>query len=88
MPRHHTKPHSREMAVFFKSLGVQVSTHREKQKLSQAEVSEMADIGIRHYQDLEAGHIVSLRLVWSVAKALKITVSKLTQGLGPDHKEQ
>lgn len=51
--------------------------------MSQAQVADKADVGIRHYQDFEAGYVVSLRFVWAVANALETSVSKLTRGLGP-----
>lgn len=71
------------MAQFFNGLGKRVKSIREKQKYSQATVADKADISLRHYQDLEAGFVVSLRMIWSVANALETSVSKLTKDLGP-----
>lgn len=83
MARHNTKPKNAEMARFFKGLGKEVKSARMKQGLSQAKVAEAAEVDIRHYQDLEAGHVVSLRLLWSVANALGVSISRLTNYLGP-----
>lgn len=83
MARHNTKPKNAEMAKFFSGLGNEVKTARMKQALSQAKVADAAEVDLRHYQDLEAGHVVSLRLLWSVANALGVSVSRLTNYLGP-----
>lgn len=83
MARRYTKINNPAMTLFFSGLGKKVKELRKKKGMSQAKVAEKADIGIRHYQDLEAGYVVSLRLVWSVANALEVPVSKITRGLGP-----
>jgi transcriptional regulator with XRE-family HTH domain len=83
MGRHNTKPKNQAMARFFAELGKKVKTTREKQGFSQAKVAEKADVDLRHYQDFEAGKVVSLRLLWAVANALNVSVSKLTKGIGP-----
>jgi transcriptional regulator with XRE-family HTH domain len=83
MPRHYTKSHSKEMALFLKKLGGNVKSHRNKQGLSQAKLAEMAGMDIRHYQDIEAGNVLSLRPIWTVAKALDVPIATLTCHLGP-----
>ena len=86
MARHNTKPKNTKMARFFSDLGKHVKVLRMKQGLSQATVAEAAEVDLRHYQDLEAGHVVSLRLLWSVANALGVSVAKITADLGPNEK--
>lgn len=83
MARHYTEPTSPAMAKFFKGLGKRLKKTRLKRGLTQTELSKRATIGLRHLQDLEAGYVFSLRLLWSVSKALKVSVWKLTKGLGP-----
>jgi transcriptional regulator with XRE-family HTH domain len=74
------------MARFFSGLGKQIKALRIKRGLNQASVAEAAEVDLRHYQDLEAGHVVSLRLLWSVANALEVSVARLTKDLGPGKK--
>ena len=52
---------------------------RKKQRLTQEAVSERAGISVRHYQQLESSkpHAVQLNTLEKLAKAFKITPSKL-----------
>ena len=83
MARHHTEAKNPAMNRFFIDLGVRIKQLREKKKLSQEVVSSKVKVSVRHYQDMEAGYVVSSRMLWSVAKALDTSVSNLTRGLGP-----
>ena len=71
------------MARFFAKLGRRVKSVRMERGMIQSQVADAAEVDLRHYQDFEAGHVVSLRLLWSVANALGFSVSALTTGLGP-----
>lgn len=52
---------------------------RSKQKLTQEDVADLADIGVRYYKQLESKtpNSVTLETIHKLAKAFKTTPSKL-----------
>jgi len=82
MPRH-TPPTSPAEGRFHKGLGQRCKEFRIKRGLTQDQIAEKIGVNTKHYQALELGQVVSLRMIWRVAKALKTPVEELTRGLGP-----
>lgn len=59
--------------------GKRIRELREKKGYTQKEVSELAGVGYKHYQDLEGEHPPFIRIdfIEKLAKAFKMTPSKL-----------
>ena len=62
----------------YKKLGLNIAYYRKEQKISQMELADMIDISRTHMSRIENNDCaVSLDVVFSIAKALKLPVYKL-----------
>lgn len=62
-------------------LGNRIREEREKQKLTQEQLAERADIGRRTIQSIELGEkSPSLDTVWRITAALDISIERLFSG--------
>ena len=63
-----------------KDFGTSVRRHRHKLGLSQEEFAEKADIHRTYVSDIELGKVeVGIRVAQKIAKALRVSLSKLTK---------
>ena len=63
-----------------KGFGTAVRRHRHKLGLSQEEFAEKADIHRTYVSDIELGKVeVGIRVAQKIAKALGVSLSKLTK---------
>ena len=64
-----------------KIFGARLAYFRKKEKMTQAELAEAADIATRSFQEIEYGNTVpGIDTVIRICKALKIPISALTDG--------
>jgi len=62
--------------------GSNLKSYRGKASFTQSQLAEAVDLSLRYLQELEAGQKVpSLLTVVRLAKALKISIGDLTEGL-------
>lgn len=65
-----------------KQIGLQVRAEREKKKLSQEELADLAGFYRTYIGHIETGsYSPSAFTLWRIAQALKIDLSKLLKGL-------
>ena len=68
----------REHREEYRKLGLNIAYYRKEQGLSQMRLADMADISRTHMSRIENNDCaVSLDVIFSIAKALNIPVSKL-----------
>lgn len=66
---------TREEQAFLKSLGQQVQILRQSKNLTQAELAERAEVGMKYVGEIERGRTnPTLRLVWRLSEALGVEV--------------
>lgn len=68
----------REERTFLKGLGRQVRILRQSKNLTQAELAERAEVGMKYLGEIERGQTnPTLRLVWRLSAALGVEVFEL-----------
>jgi transcriptional regulator with XRE-family HTH domain len=69
---------TREERAFLKGLGQQVRILRQSKNLTQAELAEKAEVGMKYVGEVERGRTnPTLRLVWRLSEALGVEVFEL-----------
>ncbi len=64
-----------------KVLGKRIAKERQRQKLSQPQLAEMADIDVRYLGKVECGEInIGVRNLQKISNALKLPLSELFNG--------
>jgi transcriptional regulator with XRE-family HTH domain len=64
--------------VFLQALGRQVRALRQERELTQAELAERAEVGMKYVGEIERGRTnPTVRLVWRLSQALGVEASDL-----------
>jgi len=73
-----TTGQTREERAFLQGLGRQVRILRQGKKLTQAELAEKAEVGMKYVGEVERGQTnPTLRIVWRLSAALGVEVYEL-----------
>jgi len=69
---------AKEEQTFLKGLGQQIRILRQSKRLTQAELAEKAEVGMKYLGEIERGQTnPTLRLLWQLSAALGVDVYEL-----------